>query len=230
MNTKSFFYSTLIASVIVQVITGIIEVSTGIFASVSPEFNIIRQLLFLEIAVQIIEGLFYVWLLSNFTSVINVTPKRYIDWTITTPTMLITLIFYLIFLERREKNQDTTGLNFFNLAIENGKTISNILILNWAMLFFGYLGEMNILSTITGVLLGFVPFLLYYYIIYQKYAVESSSTGIKIFWYFFIFWSFYGIVALLPYYLKNGLYNILDLFAKNFFGLFLSYIILLKKY
>lgn len=230
MNTKSFFYSTLIASVIVQVITGIIEVSTGIFASVSPEFNIIRQLLFLEIAVQIIEGLFYVWLLSNFTSVINVTPKRYIDWTITTPTMLITLIFYLIFLERREKNQDTTGLNFFNLAIENGKTISNILILNWAMLFFGYLGEMNILSTITGVLLGFVPFLLYYYIIYQKYTVESSSTGIKIFWYFFIFWSFYGIVALLPYYLKNGLYNILDLFAKNFFGLFLSYIILLKKY
>jgi hypothetical protein len=229
MNTKSFFYSTLIASVVVQIISGVIEIGTSIFAHVSPEFNIIRQLLILEIIVQIIEGLFYVWLLLNFTSVINVTPKRYIDWTITTPTMLITLIFYLIFLEKREKNQDTTGLNFFDLAIENGNTISNILILNWAMLFFGYLGEMKIFSTLTGVLLGFVPFLLYYYIIYQKYAVESS-TGIKIFWYFFIFWSLYGIVALLPYYLKNGLYNILDLFAKNFFGLFLSYVILLKKY
>ena len=230
MNTKSFFYSTLIASVIVQIITGIIEITTALFASVSPEFSIIRQLLFLEITVQAIEGLFYVWLLFNFTSVTNVTPKRYIDWTITTPTMLVTLIFYLIFLERREKNEDTTGLNFFDLAIENGNTISNIFILNWAMLFFGYLGEMNVISTLTGVLLGFVPFLLYYYIIYQKYAVESSSTGIKIFWYFFIFWSLYGIVALLPYYLKNGLYNILDLFAKNFFGIFLSYIILLKKY
>ena len=158
------------------------------------------------------------------------TPKRYIDWSITTPTMLITLMFYLIFLERREKNEDTTGLNFFDLVIENGKTISNVFILNWAMLFFGYLGEMNIVSTLTGVLLGFVPFLLYYYIIYQKYAIGSSSTGNKIFWYFFIFWSLYGVVALLPYYLKNGLYNILDLFAKNFFGLFLSYIILLKKY
>jgi hypothetical protein len=230
MNTKSFFYSTLIASVIVQIITGFIEIGTVAFAPVSPEFNIIRQLLFLEIAVQAIEGLFYVWLLLNFTSVINVTPKRYIDWSITTPTMLITLILYLIFLERREKNEDTTGLNFIDLAVENGNTISNILILNWAMLFFGYLGEMNILSTLTGVLLGFVPFLLYYYIIYKKYAVESSSTGIKIFWYFFIFWSLYGVVALLPYHLKNGLYNILDLFAKNFFGLFLSYIILLKKY
>ena len=33
-----------------------------------------------------------------FDSVANVTPKRYIDWTITTPTMLTTLIFYLIYL------------------------------------------------------------------------------------------------------------------------------------
>jgi hypothetical protein len=230
MNTKSFFYSTLVASVIVQIITGIIEIATVTFSSVSPEFNIIRQLLFLEIAVQAIEGLFYVWLLFNFTSITNVSPKRYIDWMITTPTMLVTLIFYLIFLERREKNEDTVGLNFVDLAIENGNTISNVFILNWAMLFFGYLGEMNVISTLTGVLLGFVPFLLYYYIIYQKYAVESSLTGIKIFWYFFIFWSLYGVVALLPYYLKNGIYNILDLFAKNFFGLFLSYVILLKKY
>ena len=155
---------------IVQIISGIIEVSTGLFAPVSPEFNIIKQLLFLEIAVQAIEGLFYVWLLYNFTSVTNVTPKRYIDWAITTPTMLITLMFYLLFLEKREKQQDTTGLNFFDLVVENGQTIWNVFILNWAMLFFGYLGEMNILSTLTGVLLGFIPFLLYYYIIYQKYA------------------------------------------------------------
>ena len=230
MNTKSFFYSTLVASVIVQIISGIIEIGTLVFTSVSPEFNIIRQLLFLEITVQAIEGLFYVWLLFNFTSVTNVTPKRYIDWTITTPTMLVTLIFYLQFLERRENNQDTIGLNFVDLAIENGKTISNVFILNWAMLFFGYLGEMKIISTLTGVLVGFVPFILYYYIIYQKYVLKSSSSGIKIFWYFFIFWSLYGVVALLPYYLKNGLYNILDLFAKNFFGIFLSYILLLKKY
>jgi bacteriorhodopsin len=40
----------------------------------------------------------------------------------------------------------------------------------------------------------------------------------------------YGIAALLPYNLKNSIYNILDLFAKNFFGLFLTYIIITKKY
>jgi bacteriorhodopsin len=40
-----------------------------------------------------------------------------------------------------------------------------------------------------------------------------------------VFWSLYGIVAMLPYTLKNTIYNVLDLFAKNFFGLFLSYLI-----
>jgi hypothetical protein len=97
------------------------------------------------------------------------------------------------------------------------------------MLIFGYLGEVNIIDTLSGVLLGFVPFLIYYYIIYVKYARESKD-GWKLFWYFFTFWSLYGVVALLPYYIKNALYNILDLFAKNFFGLFLSYIILTGDY
>jgi hypothetical protein len=189
MNTKSFFYSTLIASVIVQIITGIVEIGTAAFASVSPEFNIIRQLLFLEIAVQAIEGLFYVWLLLNFTTVTNVTPKRYIDWTITTPTMLVTLMFYLIFLERRAKNEDTTGLNFFDLAIENGNTISNILILNWAMLFFGYLGEMNVISTLTGVLLGFVPFfalLLHYLSKICSRIIIDWNKNFLVFFYFLV--------------------------------------------
>ena len=157
------------------------------------------------------------------------TPKRYVDWALTTPTMLIELSLYLIYLQNKEKGLDVTKLNFFNLLIENSTTISYVVFLNWLMLIFGYLGEINIIDTLTGVILGFVPFLIYYYIIYVKYARESKD-GWKLFWYFFTFWSLYGVVALLPYYIKNALYNILDLFAKNFFGLFLSYIILSKNY
>jgi hypothetical protein len=97
------------------------------------------------------------------------------------------------------------------------------------MLLFGFLGEVKIISTIFGVFMGFIPFLIYYYMIYHKFAVRSD-TGLKIFWYFFFFWSIYGIAALMPYNLKNAIYNILDLFAKNFFGIFLAYIIILKKY
>ena len=230
MNTRKLFYVTLIISVLVQIITGMIEGWTVLSVNVPSQYTIIKELLYLELFVQAIEGLFYIWLVYNFSSVMNVTPKRYIDWSITTPTMLTTLIFYLIYLRYKNENMDTTKLQFYNLLHDNANTLSKIVSLNWSMLFFGYLGEMKILSTVSGVVLGFIPFLMYYYMIYQKYAISSGPRGIKLFWYFFFFWSLYGVVALLPYNLKNSLYNILDLFAKNFFGLFLSYIILLKKY
>ena len=226
MNTKSTFYNTLILSVIVQVITGIIEIYS-LFRPV--KIPLLKQLLVLEVTVQAIEGFFYIWLFVNFNQVTNVTPKRYIDWGITTPTMLIELILYLIYLQSKDNGSDVTKLNFFNLLIENSSNISYVIFLNWLMLIFGYLGEINIIDTLTGVLLGFVPFLIYYFIIYVNYA-SKSKTGWKIFWYFFSFWSLYGVVAVLPYYIKNALYNILDLFAKNFFGLFLSYIILTGNY
>jgi hypothetical protein len=137
---------------------------------------------------------------------------------ITTPSMLVNLIFYLIFLKNKDAN-----LNFFTLFKKEFNTIFIVLLLNWAMLLFGYLGETMVIPILLGVALGFIPFLLYYYIIYEHYAVFSSDTGINIFYYFFIFWLLYGIVAVLPYKLKNMGYNILDLFSKNFFGLFLAY-------
>jgi hypothetical protein len=226
MNTKSSFYNSLILSIVVQVVTGIIDTIALFVNSAVP---VLRQLLLLEFIVQVIESLFYIWLFFNFNQETNVTPKRYIDWAITTPTMLVELIIYLIYLKDKESGVDVTKLNLLNLLIENSSTISYVIFLNWLMLIFGYLGEVKILDTLTGVLLGFVPFLIYYFIIYVKYAIQSKS-GWKLFWYFFIFWSLYGVVALLPYYIKNALYNILDLFAKNFFGLFLSYIILTGSY
>jgi hypothetical protein len=140
--------------------------------------------------------------------------------------MLIVLIGYLIYLDKRSTDE-TDGLEFFSLLKENASVIIPVLLLNWLMLFFGYLGEMNILTPLVGILVGFIPFLLYYYKIFINYV---SIQGQYLFWYFFIFWSFYGIVAILPYYIKNAFYNILDLFAKNFFGLFLSYIIFTGRY
>jgi hypothetical protein len=227
MDTKYLFYITLIISIIVQIITGIIEVGT-FFVKVPTIYTIIRQLLLIELVVQIIEGSFYVWLAYNFTKVLNVTPKRYIDWFITTPTMLITLIVYLIYLTNKEENK-TNEMDFFTVLKDNSNIIIPVVLLNWLMLLFGYLGEMKVIPVLFGVFLGFIPFLLYYYLIYVNYVTQNSS-GYLLFWYFFFFWSLYGFVAVLPYYVKNSLYNILDLFAKNFFGIFLSYIILSGNY
>lgn len=227
MDTKYLFYITLVISIIVQIITGIIEVG-AFFVKVPTIYTIIRQLLLIELVVQVIEGSFYVWLAYNFTKVLNVTPKRYIDWFITTPTMLITLIVYLIYLTKKEENK-TNELDFFTLLKENSNIIVPVVLLNWLMLLFGYLGEMKVIPVLLGVFLGFIPFLLYYYLIYVNYVTQNSS-GYLLFWYFFFFWSLYGFVAVLPYYVKNSFYNILDLFAKNFFGIFLSYIILSGNY
>ena len=223
MDAKYIFYVTLIISIIVQIITGTIEFGS-FFIKVPDSYSLIKELLLLELVVQIIEGAFYFWLAYNFTKVVNVTPKRYIDWAITTPTMLITLIIYLIYLNKSARGE-TNKLYFFSLVKDNSDIIIPVLILNWLMLLFGYLGEMRIIPVLLGTILGFIPFSLYYYMIYINYVTENT-TGSFLFWYFFVFWSLYGFIAVLPYYIKNAFFNILDLFSKNFFGLFLSYIII----
>ena len=227
MDAKYLFYLTLVISVVVQIITGIIEIG-AYFVKVPTIYLLIKQLLVMEIIVQVIEASFYVWLAYNFTKVVNVTPKRYVDWTITTPTMLITLIAYLTFLNKRDENQ-TNELELFALLKDNSDIIIPVVCLNWLMLLFGYLGEMGFIPILLGVFLGFIPFMLYYYIIYTNY-VTPNTNGYLFFWYFTFFWSLYGVVAVLPYYVKNSFYNILDLFAKNFFGIFLSYIIFSGNY
>jgi bacteriorhodopsin len=215
-------YISLIISIIVQVITGIIEI-IGVLIKVPSKYLFLQQMLLLEVIVQFIEGAFYLYWFFNFTNISNITPKRYFDWVFTTPTMLLNLIFYLIFLKYNDENI-SYKLNFFELFHQEFYTIMIVFLLNWLMLLFGYLGEIKIIPVLLGVTLGFIPFLIYYYIIYKNYAVLSND-GLKIFFYFFIVWSLYGIVAVLPYKIKNICYNILDLFAKNFFGLFLSYIL-----
>ena len=137
--------------------------------------------------------------------------------------MLITLILYLIYLNKKKKGK-TIKLDFFKLLKDNYDIIIPILLLNWLMLLFGYLGEMKIIPVLLGVFLGFIPFVIYYYMIYVHY-VQPNTNGSFLFLYFFVFWALYGTVAGLPYYIKNSFYNVLDLFAKNFFGLFLSYIL-----
>jgi hypothetical protein len=227
MNIKNLFSYTLLLSIYIQVITFII----GFFVSlqkIPSNYILIKELLYLELFVQIIEGVFYIWLAYNFKNIINITPKRYFDWIITTPIMLVTLISYLLFLQAKVTHQ-THNLTLVSIFKNNYQTLIPILCLNWLMLLFGYLGEIKVLSLFYSVILGFIPFLVYYYMIYKNYVLDNS-TGFNIFIYFFFFWSLYGFAALFPYYTKNVLYNILDLFAKNFFGIFLVYIIYTNNY
>ena len=220
-------YTSLVTSIIIQVVTGVIEFFS-LFIKLPSKFLFLKQMMILELFVQIIESSFYVYWFNNFKNILNVTPTRYFDWVITTPTMLVNLIFYLIFLKHINDNT-SENLNFFELFNKEFYTIITVLVLNWLMLLFGYLGEISVIPVLLGVTLGFIPFLIYYYIIYKNYALLSDD-GFKIFLYFFIFWGLYGVAAILPYNIKNTCYNMLDLFAKNFFGIFLTYSIFINKY
>jgi bacteriorhodopsin len=212
---KITMYTTLLLSILVQVVTGIIEVG-ALSIQVPVEYTLLKQMMMLEVIVQSIEGAFYIYWFFHFKEISNITPSRYFDWMITTPTMLVNLIMYLRFLS------STEPLDFFTVLMQERSMIFTILALNWLMLFFGYLGETK--HNLSYVGLGFLPFLAYYYLLYKNYGLLSTE-GTSVYVYFLFFWTLYGVVAVLPYTLKNMCYNILDLFSKNFFGLFLTYLL-----
>jgi bacteriorhodopsin len=216
-------FVTLWVSIFLQIFTGALDLVV-LLNPVEPHLQLIHHLLFGELVVQVVEASFYVYWASKFTQISNITPQRYVDWMITTPTMLITLILYSIYLGHKAQNKDTTDLNAIDLMYTYRYPISQIVGLNALMLVFGYLGEIHKLPVTTSVFLGFIPFVLYYAIIYREFSSQSEE-GIAIFYYFVVFWSLYGVAALCSYTIKNAMYNILDIFAKNFFGLFLVYVI-----
>ena len=213
--------NTGIFSIIVQLVTAIIDIYVLTLA-IPASFALLRELLIMEVSVQGVEFSFYVWMITKFNSIKNITPFRYYDWVITTPTMLITFMFYLMFLRDQEKGVKSES--FFTEIKNHWKLILQVSILNWLMLLAGYLGEKGVFSYLATTVVGFVPFFLMFYLIYKNFATQSS-LGQKIFWYFSGIWAIYGVAALLSYKVKNSMYNILDLFAKNFFGIFLAYVL-----
>ena len=92
----NLIYSTGIFSLIVQVLTAIVDFYVLTLA-IPASFTLLRELVIMELIVQMVEFSFYVWMIRKISVIKNITPFRYYDWMITTPTMLITFMFYLMF-------------------------------------------------------------------------------------------------------------------------------------
>jgi len=217
--------TTGIASLAVQAFAFVFD--TYVLAVVdtdSPDKKDLAFLLNIEYAVNIVEGMFYIWMLANLSKVKNITKYRYYDWMITTPVMLFTYSMYLLILKKKEEHQRH---DVMTLIMSEKYILIAVALLNGLMLMFGYLGETKVMSIKLSTFMGFIPFIAMFYLIYENYA-KHTSVGKATFVYFVIVWGLYGVAALMSYKLKNALYNILDLFSKNFFAIFLAYVLLYK--
>jgi bacteriorhodopsin len=211
-------YISGIISLSIQAIIGVIDYA-AINLKVDLKDELLKDILKVEFLVQIIEFIFYIWLFYYFKKGSqNITPFRYLDWAITTPLMLITLSAYL-----SHDGTKTTRLHDF--LSDNKHSVIRIVTLNAAMLFFGLIGEFGYLSAYTSTALGFIPFILNFKYIKDTFLPAGDILKSFVFYWFVFFWSLYGVFAVTKYTIKNTGYNILDVFAKNFFGLFLAYII-----
>lgn len=177
----------------------------------------VRHVMNLETAISIIAGYFYtvfIGIINDKTSKYDwkdFTALRYLDWSITTPLMLISLCL-------------VTG-SATNVPIKL-PVICAILGLNYLMLYTGYLGEMGSLSRPVATVAGFVPFVIMFSIVYAVFmSVKNVHSNNILFGTYLVVWSMYGVVYLLDEERKNIATNILDAVSKCIvgIGLFLFY-------
>lgn len=211
-------------SILVQILIGIITFN-AIYIKLEEKDSILHDILKLETLVQVIELLYYILVIRNVSEdrVEEMASVRYLDWLVTTPTMLLTSIIYFKWEEIRENGYERE-LKFKSFIEENKNNIIIIFVCNTLMLLCGYLGEKGYIDMKVGLFVGFIFFYISFENIYKNYAIKSCK-GLMIYKVILIFWSLYGIGYMLNAESKNILYNILDIISKNFFGLYLYYIV-----
>jgi len=176
----------------------------------------VRHILNLETCISVVAAFFY----SKFIADIedketnklpldykSITLQRYTDWMITTPIMLLVLCLAFVYNNKQ-------SLNFFTFLI--------ILLLNYAMLISGFAGETGIIqNTNLTQFMGFFFFAILFGFLYVKFLSKKNNFDNKIIYYsFLILWAFYGIFYNMDHEFRNIGYNVLDLLAKCFVGIF----------
>ena len=199
-------------------VTYIFLVTTGIVIFIEAlragATGFISHVMNLETAISVVASYFYGLFIKEFDDAesknepINwekMTLYRYIDWSITTPIMLLVLCMFLA--------------NNTNSVVKLS-TYIYILVLNYIMLLFGYLGEAGNIDRQMGLVGGFAAFGLLYGIIYTQFIRSKNVFANNVLFYFYlVVWSLYGVMYHFSVGYKIILTNILDLISKCFVGL-----------
>jgi hypothetical protein len=190
--------------------------------TLSPKDLILQTVLWIETLVQVVELAFYTWYAFHFHSVAEATFYRYHDWVVTTPLMLFSTMVYYEYVNKPD--EEVTLESFWE---EHSSDVLVVFGFNLVMLVFGYLYEVKLIDIVTSQVLGFVGFAGSFYVIWDKFA-SKNPDNYWLYGFMFGIWALYGVAAMFTSLWKNVSYNILDVFAKNFYGLFLSYLIYQK--
>ena len=169
----------------------------------------IRHIMNVETCISIIASIFY----GKFIEMVKdkdidyekINLVRYTDWFLSTPLMLLSL-----------------GLVFtYNLKTElKLKQFLIMLLLNFGMILFGFLGEIKKINKKFALTGGFILFAFLFYYIYAQFIKNKKNTqNFIIYMTFLIIWSVYGMVYMQTPELKNIIFNILDTIAKCIIGI-----------
>ena len=222
MNYDYIVKDSLVLSFFVQIITLMIGLVIVFLTNVRHDNILLREVLILENLVQIIEGSFYIWFIYFYTKNVDkedIARYRYYDWFFSTPIMIISTVAYFHY-----NNTRLSGSSLYSFLKTDIKKISELLFYNFNMLFIGYLQELKLISLALSTVVGFFFFGLLFLKMFVYY-VKTNSANYLIFYLMLFIWALYGIAALYKNKIKNASYNILDIFSKNFFGLFLAYLV-----
>ena len=170
----------------------------------------IRNILNLETCISVVAAFYYGKFVEELKEGIDyekINVTRYVDWSITTPIMLLVLVLALLY------NNKKGAMSFRSYLI--------ILLLNYAMLGFGFVGEIGMLDKTTANSFGFGAFFAMYYYIYDRYIQgKNNFDNNMLFGAFVVLWGLYGVFYTMDTVTRNVGYNILDLFSKCFVGIF----------
>lgn len=205
MNT--LVYRTAVGSLVAQVLIGIVTAGGFLVSIPSPAGEELRTIFALELASQAIEFLWYLITVCRYREITTWT--RYIDWVFSTPIMLISTAMFFNF-----------GRGKRVAWVFEDPLLYVMLLFNLMMLGFGFALERKWISKTVGLCLGGFA-LVGSFASLATFLHWEDGVGIGLFSVMYFVWSLYGVAAALGEVPKNVMYNGLDIFSKNFYGLFL---------
>ena len=109
--------------------------------------------------------------------------------------------------------------------------VLTIVLLDWTMLLFGYLGEIGYIGRLTAFIGGFIPFFALFGIIFKTFLMGGSSIeyiNYLVFGLFVLLWGLYGLGYMYELEPRNYLMNVLDLLSKSGIGILFAFYFLWK--